>query len=293
MPPPPRYVHLMLVAAQLGFASLAVVGRVALADVPANAVVLTRVAGGALVFFALARRGGPVRVAPADRPRLVLCALLGVVVNQLLFVNGLDRTTAVNASILSTTIPVFTAGFAVAAGLERWRASRFAGIGLALGGALLLVGAERLSAGGGHATGNAMIVANCVSYALFLVLVRPLADRYRPMVLVALLFGAALPVVAPFGLVAWARFAPELAGRHVALLAFIVAVPTVGAYALVQLALERADASLAAAYIYLQPVFATAGAVALLGERPGARAAAAAAMVFAGVYVSTRTQGSA
>ena len=90
----PVSVHLILLVVQVCFASLAVVGKKALVAIPPGVIVSTRVAGGALVFFLLARRQGPLRVARGDLGRLVLCALFGVVVNQLLFVNGLERSTA-------------------------------------------------------------------------------------------------------------------------------------------------------------------------------------------------------
>lgn len=283
-------VHVLLATVQLCFASLAIVGRVALRDIPPNAIVLTRVAGGALVFTALARAGGAMAIRRDDVLRFVACAILGVVTNQLLFVNGLALSTATSATMLGATIPVFTATFAVLLGVERWRGARFAGIILALAGALALIAVR--PADGRHGSnptlGNTIIVINCLSYALFLVVVRPLTTRYRPMTLVAVLFAIGTLFVAPFGVPAWIELAPRLTGADVALLAFILAVPTVGAYALNQLAMRDAEPSLVAAYIYLQPVFGTLGAILLLGERPGLETAVAAALIFTGLYVSSR-----
>jgi drug/metabolite transporter (DMT)-like permease len=68
-------------------------------------------------------------------------------------------------------------------------------------------------------------------------------------------------------------------------------VPTVGAYLLTQIALRRAEPSLVATYIYLQPILAALGAMAILGERPGARTATAAALIFGGVFLSGRVRG--
>jgi drug/metabolite transporter (DMT)-like permease len=76
----------------------------------------------------------------------------------------------------------------------------------------------------------------------------------------------------------------------VGFLAFLILVPTVCAYSLMQIALRRAQSSLVASYIYLQPVFATAAAALLLDERPGGRTAVAALVVFAGVWISTRAR---
>ena len=53
------------------------------------------------------------RSAPADRKRLLLYGLLGVSFNQILFIFGLSLTTAINTTILTATIPVFTLAAAV------------------------------------------------------------------------------------------------------------------------------------------------------------------------------------
>ena len=284
----PVSVHLILLVVQVCFASLAVVGKKALVAIPPGVIVSTRVAGGALVFFLLARRQGPLRVARGDLGRLVLCALFGVVVNQLLFVNGLERSTATSASVLGTTIPVFTTVFAVAAGAERLRRWRALGIAIALAGALVLVRIDRFSWSDRHAVGNLMIVANSASYAIFLVIVRPLAGRVAPMPLVALLFACAVPFVGAAELGAWIRFAPRLDAGAAGFLAFLVAVPTVAAYALNQIALARAESSLVASYIYVQPVVAALGAWLYIHEVPEARLLVAAPLVFLGVWVSAR-----
>jgi drug/metabolite transporter (DMT)-like permease len=283
-------VHLILVIVQVCFASLAVVGKLALADVPPLALVLARVAGGALVFWILARGAVPLRLGRRDWLRLVACAHLGVVFNQILFLNGLERSTAINASVLGTTIPIFTALFAAAAGAERLRAGRVAGIVVALAGALILVRVDRFSLSDEHAVGNLLIVANSCCYGLFLVTVRPLAARIAPMPLVTLVFACALPVVAVLGVPVWSELAPRLSGRDAALVAFIIAVPTVGAYALNQIAIRRADSSVVAVYIYLQPLLAAVGASFLLHELPDRRTLLGAALIFPGVWLSARSR---
>jgi drug/metabolite transporter (DMT)-like permease len=288
---PPR-THLLLIAVQVCFASMAVVGKHALAHIPPGAIVMTRVAGGAIVFALLARlwEGPPAsgRVGARQVALLVACAILGVAANQLLFIHGLARTTATSASVLGTSIPVFTAGIAMLAGRERFRPLRVAGIAVALGGALVLVKVDRFSWSDADAVGNLLILLNSLSYGTFLVVVRALSPHLGPLPLVALLFAIAIPLVAPAGIPAWIELAPVLTARDVGLLVFLLAVPTVAAYALNQVALARAESSLVAVYIYLQPLFATLGAMATLGERPGVRTLVAAVLILAGLGLSTR-----
>ena len=287
---PPLVVHILLLLGQVCFASLPVAGRMAmLGHIPAAGIVLVRVTGGALVFSLIAWRRGTLKIARADVPALIGCALLGVAANQELFIQGLARSTATNATVLGSTIPVFTALVAIVLRREPARPRRLLGIAIACGGAAVLVGADRLSTSSEHMVGNAMIIANSLSYGAYLVLVRSLADRYDPIGLVALLFVAAIPMVAPLGVIAWAE-APPLTAGDVGYLVFLVAVPTVGAYGLVQTALRRAEATLVAAYIYLQPVFATVGAIFLLDEQPGPRLFACGALVLAGVWLAARSR---
>jgi drug/metabolite transporter (DMT)-like permease len=282
--------HLILVLAQLCFASLSIAGKLAFEHghaIPPNALVMTRMAFGTLVFWAIARRAGPVRVERGDRRLLVACALLGVVFNQALFINGLQRTTAISASLISATIPVFAAFFAVVLGRERFRWSRALGIAVAMAGVLVLFDVRALSMTRAHLVGNLMCVVNCASYALFLVLVRPLSAKYAPLGLIAMMFAVATVAFAPFGVLAWTELAPRVGAHELFLLAFIVAVPTVGAYSFTQLGLRRAESSLVATYIYLQPVFATLGAVIILHEPLRPAAGVAAALIFLGVWIST------
>jgi drug/metabolite transporter (DMT)-like permease len=283
----PPSVHAILVLAQICFASLAVIGRLALLHVPASAVMLTRIAGGAVVFCGLLRARGyfplPER---RDVPRLVACALLGIVVNQFLFLNGLARSSATNASVLGCTIPVFTLLVATLTRVERPTRPRLAGIAVALVGALVLVGVDRFDASEGKVLGNVLVVLNSLCYGTFLVVVRPLSARYPAMTLIAWLFALSVPFAAVLGTSAWVELAPHVTARDAGLLAFLVAIPTVGAYSLNQLSIQRAESSLVASYVYLQPFFATIGASLLLDESPSPRTYLAAAFIFAGLWLS-------
>lgn len=281
-------VHLILLAGQICFASLPVVGRLAIAHLPPAGIVLVRMAGGAIVFTLLAWQRGTYRLQRrGDLPFIVLCALLGNVINQEMFVHGLAYTTATNAVVLGSTIPVFTALAAIVLGREHVRLLRLLGMAIAFAGVAALVGAEELSASSDHFVGSVMVLINALSYGVYLVVVRPLAERYDPVALLAFLFTSALPMVAPFGIVGFAG-SGALTGNDVGFLAFLIAVPTVAAYGLVQTALRRAESSLVAAYIYLQPVFATIGAALLLDETITARTVICGAVVLAGVWVAAQ-----
>ncbi len=284
-------VHLILLAGQICFASLPIVGRLAVVgQVPPAGIVVVRTVGGALVFGLIAWRRGTLRaIARRDLPFIALCAVLGNVINQEMFIHGLARSTATNAVVLGSTIPVFTAIAALSLGRERPRLLRLLGMAVAFTGVIVLVGAEDLSLESDHFVGSVMILINAVSYGLYLVIVRPLAQKYDPIALLAVMFTIGIPIVAPIGVVAFAD-APPMSGNDYWFLAFLIAVPTVGAYSFVQIGLRRAESSLVAAYIYLQPVFATFGAWLVLDEAIGVRTVVCGVIVLFGVWLAGRSR---
>src|SRR5205085_11390159 len=101
--------HLALVAVQIIFGTWPVVGKIALRALPSTGLVAIRVAGAACAFFLLLRlRGRLVVPRRDDLARLALYSLLGVVLNQFLYVKGLALSTVVNSTLLGTAIPVST-----------------------------------------------------------------------------------------------------------------------------------------------------------------------------------------
>jgi drug/metabolite transporter (DMT)-like permease len=102
-----------LLITQIAFASLAVEGKLAMSPrygVSPTALAMTRILGGAILFGLAARSLKSPRVTSwADRGRLTLLSLFGIVINQALFLTGLRLTSPMSATLLVATIPVFTA----------------------------------------------------------------------------------------------------------------------------------------------------------------------------------------
>src|SRR5882724_7409506 len=145
----------LLVGAQASLASLMVIGREALLTIPPGMIVWSRLLGGGAAFFLIARAcGDRDKLQRTDVARLIVCGVLGTASNQLFLVHGLARSTAVNASVLSTTVPELTLLVALVSRLESLRPFRLVGIALALLGAILLVGTGRFSVDDRYAIGN-------------------------------------------------------------------------------------------------------------------------------------------
>ena len=257
---------------------------------------------GLILLFFLALRRVPLPRGPGTLPRFLWLGLIGVAINQLLFVEGLHRTTPGHSALINTSMPVLVVLFALVLGRERPTASRLLGIGITMAGVLWLVapGAFAARSAGSEAAGTASLsrdeflgdvltTINSLSYSLFLVVGKPVfaKERTLPAAALLLLCGALwlLPIGLP-GLLALDWSAIDL--RTWLLGAFIVLGPTVGAYALNTFALKRLDSSIVAFFIFLQPLIATTLSILRGYEEPTLRLFIAAAIVFAGVIVALR-----
>lgn len=271
---------------QFLFASLAIAGRFVLPHFPAGALVCFRVLGATAVLFLVnaALGGGWIR----ERRHLVCLAmlgLLGIAANQSLFLYGLGYTTAINATILVTTVPVFTVLGSVLTGREPPSRLMFAGVALAGLGAVYLIGPDRISFAPESALGNALIVLGMMCYAAYFVYSKAVVSRYNPIAVSFYVMLFASLGVLPLGIasIASMRF-NEVSTTVWWWVGYILVFPTIVTYLLNIWALQRVSSSMVAGYIYLQPLFAAAVApLVLKNEQITARAALAGLAIFAGL----------
>lgn len=242
------------------------------------------VALGGLAFAAHGRRAIP---ASGDWIRLALCGLLGVALNQGLFLEGLARSTPMNAGLVMTLIPVFTFAVAAAVRQERLSPGRAVGVLVAMAGTVLLLLGRGGGLARGHGFGNLLMVLNGFSYACFLVLSKRLLARYDWLVVIAWVYILSLPYLPYF--VVGEDLAAEPGNRLAWLsLLYILLFPTVLAYLLNMFALERVRATTTAVYIYAQPLVAGLAAWIVFGEQPSLRMAVAAVCLFVGIWLVAR-----
>ncbi|MBS1546382.1 MAG: DMT family transporter [Bacteroidetes bacterium] len=218
--------------------------------------ILLRVVGANLLFWPvwLIKRE---RVAWSDAKRLVLCGISGVAVNQLMFFHGLMRTSAIHASIIMVATPILVL---VLSGLligERITRNKTIGVALGATGALLLIFLGGGRSDGSSTLGDLFILVNASSYAVFLVMVKPLMSKYSAVTVMSWCFLVGSLLVVPFG---WGEFTavdwPGLSAAQVAGLLFVVVMVTFVAYLLNTWALRVVQPSVAGTFIYLQPVLA-------------------------------------
>ena len=280
-------VHLALAGAQTGFALFPILGKLALGAIPPFLFAAFRVAAAALLLEGLHRFRDPQPIRRADRPRLLLYALLGVSFNQVLFILGLYYTTAINTTILTATIPVLTLAAAAALGRERVTLRGAVGVVLAGAGALALLGAQRFAWSSDTFRGDLLLLANSTSYSLYLVLSRPVLAHYRVVPFTATVFRYGAILIALLAVPSFLRFEPRAVPALAwGCLAGVVVFCTVVPYLLNSWALARTHASRVAFFVFLQPLISTVLAIAVLGEGLTVGTAAAGFLILAGLAVT-------
>ncbi len=203
-----------------------------------------------------------------------------------MFFLGLERTTPINAALIMimTPILVFVISFFMQYEKATWQ--KIVGLFFGGGGALLIMSGKGFNFSSDTLLGDIFILINATSYAVYLVMVRPLMKKYHPLTVITYVFMFGLIPVTVFGLnqfseIDWQGFT-TIAWMG---LAFVVICTTFFAYLLNMLALREVSSSVVGAYIYMQPVLASIIAILLGQDRLSLEKIIAAACIFFGVYM--------
>ena len=277
--------HSALFTVALLFSANYVISKLGMRELSPMVFAWLRIAAAAAILAVIVRGEEP--LSREDARRVAGFAILGVVINAPLFLIGLSMTSVHVAAILITTIPVFTLGAAIALGRERASATRIGGIALACVGALLVVGGETFAGTWRSFIGALLIVINCLSYALYLVLSKPSMARLSARRVVARMFAVGTFVLLPIAAIPLARQDWGQVSTSAWLsLVLVILGPTVAAYLLQAWALRYADSSLVATYTYVQPVLATILGAIFFAEIIHPIVIAAAVLIFSGVALA-------
>src|SRR5690606_10033918 len=197
--------HLALLFVNLIYGVNYMVAKVLMTNlIPQSGFILLRVAGATILFFLLMLVTKFQRIDRKDIGRLLLCSFFGVAANQLMFFNGLNLTSPINASIIMTANPVLVLVLASIFLGDKISGIRVLGIAFgAIGAVWLIFTSADGSAVSGDWRGDVMILINAASYAVFLVMVKPLMQKYNAVTVSSWLFLAGIFFVLPFG---WSEF---------------------------------------------------------------------------------------
>jgi len=257
--------HLALFVVQLMYGANYVVAKGLMPDVVGpNGFILIRVLGAVALFWAILSFMRE-RIERKDFARLAICGFFGVALNQLMFFNGLMLTSPLNAPVIMTTTPILVLALSAIILGEKVRLLQILGVIIGGIGSVLFI---LMNEEGGYAssTGDIFILVNATSYSFYLVLVKPLMRKYKPLTVISWVFTFGLlyvliwfPSSQELSIVSWST----ISWSEIAQILFVVVGVTFTPYLLNVYAMKQLSPSIAAVYIYLQPILA-AGFVLLM-----------------------------
>lgn len=273
--------------------SAGLIGSIVVTDV--------RIFGAAVLFWVFSLFTGGEKVDRKDYLKMFFAGLFAIVLNQGVYITGVSMTSPVDASIITTSLPIVTMIFAAIWLKEPITVMKAGGVLLGLGGALLLVFGNRLmpgagvsgsaSAGSSNLLGDLLCFCAQCSYAVYLVLFKDLIVKYSPVTLMKWMFTFASVVMIPFSIGKFISAPWEAVPlTQFVGMAFILFCGTFLCYLLVPVGQKNLRPTLVAMYNYVQPVVATVVAIIWGMDSFNILKVLAVILVFAGVLLVNRSK---
>lgn len=231
----------------------------------------------------------PEKMERRDIGKLAVLSLFGVTINQSLFIKGMSLTSPISGAIIMITSPLLVLIIGSIVLKERITALRLTGIIVGLGGAIMLVVTNGLAAAkADNPFGDLLIFVNALSWGTFLVLVKPLMQKYHTVNVLKWIFLFGMIILVPLGFndvskIDWSTITPELWFD----ILFVVIGVTFIAYLLNVYGLKALSPAVVSAYIYLQPVMAAAIAIYVGADELTWFKVLSALLIFSGVMLAS------
>ncbi len=256
---------------------------------------IVRMGFGAAAFWTLSLFTKNEKVPGKDMIILFLGALFGMIGNQLSFVTGLSHTSPVDASMITANVPVMVMLIAALVLKEPITGKKAIGVLLGASGAMLIIwqSASGYSGKEGNLVGNMFCFISVVSYSIYLVMTRPISQRYGPITLMKWMFLFATVLSVPFSFqdVAEAKIFSGEANMNILMrFGFILIFATVITYMLIPMALKRIRPTTVSMYNNIQPIVTSIVAIAIGQDTLTWDKPVATLLVFTGVYLVTQSK---
>ena len=253
--------------------------------------IVLRVLGATMLFWVLGLFIRQQKIERSDFLRIFLAALFGVCLNMLAFFKGLSMTSPIDASVIMVTSPIIVLLLSAIILKERITFIKVLGILLGLVGAvILIIYGQSIIPGDRPFYGNLLIFVNATSYGLYLIIVKKLTQKYDSVTLIKWLYLFGLLLVIPFGFSEVQEIQWQLIPTTIYFnIGFVILFTTFFAYLFNLFALSKLKPTTLSAFIYLQPLIASAYALLNGKDSLNPVKIIAAILIFTGVYLVTKS----
>lgn len=299
--------HIAILTANIIFgANIPIAKAVMPAYMESFAMAFFRTIGAMLLFWIASIFVKWERVPARDLLRLFFAALFGILMNQMLFVKGLEYISPIEAAIVVTFTPILTMLLSALFLKEPITLKKAIGVLLGLSGAVYMIvssaspataataaTAETASTAGTarHFIGLTLCIVSGLSYAIYLTAFKPVIQRYKSITVMKwmFLFGSCLSFPITFRYVQRIDFTAWQPLTYVQI-GYVVAAATFFTYLLIPVAQQRLRPTTLSVYNYIQPITATTIALIWGMDRFTWPKIIATVLVFAGVYIVTQSK---
>lgn len=284
--------HLCMALACIMWGLMAPIGKDAMTHgLNGIEMVTFRAVGGAICFWITSLFVERETVSARDMVRFFFAAMLSIVFNQCCYTIGLSITSPVNASIMTTTMPIVTMILAALILREPVTGKKVGGIVCGAVGASLLITASASPSADGNLLGDMLCLAAQCSFALYLTLFKHLISRYSVFTCMKWMMTYAAIVILPFSysdLSALSWSSVPLSSWFEA--GFVVLCGTFIAYICMMIGQKNLRPTVVSMYNYVQPIVACGVSVILGLGKFGLLQGVAIVLVFSGVYLVTQSK---
>ena len=253
--------------------------------------VFLRVLGATIIFWTISLFFKTKPIEKKDRLTILKCGLFGMSINIAAFIAGLDYSTPVNSSILIIISPIFVVILSFFIFKNKINFIKILGIILGFIGAMILIltADSNSSIGRNIPLGNFLFIVNSISYAYYLIIVKPMAEKYDLITLFKWLFLTGLIFNFPLGInqfldVDWASLP---LWEAVLPMVFVVVGTTCMTYFLNGYALSKITSTEVAVFMYLQPIIGILFAIFTKSDTITLIMFVASVLIFTGVYLTS------
>ncbi len=252
-----------------------------------------RVAGACLLFWIASLFAPKEQVPWRDRLMFIGAALTGLLFNQCCFTIGLSITSPINASIVTTSMPIFAMILAALILREPITGKKALGVLMGCSGALILIlsSAAHADARVGDIRGDLLCLFAQFSFALYLSLFNPLIKRYNVFTVNKYMFSWATLMLLPlssyhvYGVIS--QPIPLLTWIEVG---YVVVCGTFFCYILTMIGQRTLRPTVVSVYNYVQPIVAVAASLIMRISTMKLTHVLAVVLVFSGVWLVVKSK---
>lgn len=222
---------------------------------------------------------------------LTLLGLLGAVAFNTLIYVGLQYTEATNGVLFNSVSPILIILLSWLVTRQRISAWQACGVLLSLAGVLTIVGRGdfALLAAFHFNQGDVWLMIAMFLWAAYTIVLRRRPPELSAVAFLSAMLLLSLPLLLPFYVVEFfSRGGFALTPATIGALAYYGTVPSIAAYLFWNRGVAQVGANKAGLFVHLMPLFGAVLSVIFLGERLYAYHYAGAAMIFGGIYLTTR-----